>query len=185
MNTIILASASPRRIEIMKKNGVHPLVIPADIDEDLPFQMSPESAAMFLALKKADAVAAEVLQDSTVIAADTMVICNGKIIGKPANEMDAFLILKRLRNTCHHVITGVCIINTAKNSKTCFYEDTAVFFKDYSDDEILAYTATPEPYDKAGGYAIQGTFKKYIDHIEGDFDNVIGFPWTRIEPYLR
>lgn len=184
MHTIILASASPRRIEIMKKNGFNPAVIPADIDETLPFQMSAKSASMFLALKKAAFVAADVQENSIVIAADTMVVCGDSIIGKPKNEIDAFLILKRLRNTSHHVITGVCIIDTATNRKTCLCEDTEVFFKDYSDEEILAYTATPEPYDKAGGYAIQGTFKKYIDHIEGDFDNVVGFPWKRIEPYL-
>lgn len=185
MNPIILASASPRRIEIMQKNGFHPLVIPADVDETLPFHMSSESASMFLALKKAASVAADAVENSIIIAADTMVVCGNSIIGKPKNEIDAFLILKRLRNTSHHVITGVCIIDTAKNRKTCFYEDTTVFFKDYSDEEILAYTATPEPYDKAGGYAIQGTFKKYIDHIEGDFDNVVGFPWKRVEPYLH
>lgn len=185
MKKIVLASSSPRRIEMMKNYGYEPEIMPADVDEALPFDMKPESSTMYLALKKAEYSAARCSEDSIVIAADTIVVYHDKIIGKPKNEVDAYLTLHRLKNDCHHVITGVCVIDKAKNKKTCLYENTIVYFTDYSDDELNAYVSTPEPYDKAGGYAIQGTFRKYIDHIEGDFDNVVGFPWSRVEPYLR
>ena len=217
MKRIILASSSPRRIEMMKNNGFEPEIMPADVAETPPMDMTPEGFAMFLALKKAlyakDAVNGNADADGAVntpddgsahapydgsahapddgsdadcliIAADTIVVHGEKIIGKPKNQVDAFLTLKRLRDDCHQVITGVCIIDTADNAKTCFYETTDVYFTDYSDDELNDYINTDEPYDKAGGYAIQGTFKKYIDHIEGDFDNVVGFPWSKIQPYL-
>lgn len=196
MKKIVLASSSPRRIEMMRNNGYDPVIIPADVDEKLPFGMTPESSAMYLALKKAQYVADSLKSecaanaadhddtDALIIAADTIVVYHNKIIGKPKNEVDAYLTLHRMKNDCHHVITGVCLIDTAKTNKICLYEDTSVFFTDYSAEELDAYVKTAEPYDKAGGYAIQGTFKKYIDHIEGDFDNVVGFPWSRIEPYL-
>lgn len=188
MNKIILASASPRRIEMMKGNGFYPEVIPADVDETLPFAMSPEASVMYLALKKAAHVAKDsIREDIMVIAADTVVVYNGKIIGKPQKPDEAFNILSSLRSDCHQVITGVCIIEKKEKhvSKTCFYDTTDVFFKNYSDDELSAYVNTSEPYDKAGGYAVQGTFGKYVDHIEGNLDNVIGFPWKLIEPYLK
>ena len=199
---IILASASPRRIEMLKNAGFDPVVQPASIIEKLPFEMPPETATMFLALSKGFAVANEFLQpscefsllpedgDATIIAADTVVVAGGDIIGKPADENEAYRILKRLRGTSHHVITGCCIIKMLNRTgftsrKTyCFYEDTEVFFRNYSDEDLRAYVQTAEPYDKAGGYAIQETFKKYVDHIEGDFDNVVGLPLARVKPYL-
>lgn len=188
MRKIILASASPRRIEMMRENGFEPEVIPADIDETLPFSMSPEASVMYLALKKAMHVAQSAACESgIVIAADTVVVHNGKIIGKPQSPDEAFNILSSLRSDCHQVITGVCIIEIKEKHayKTCFYDTTDVFFKNYSDEELTAYVNTSEPYDKAGGYAIQGTFGKYVDHIDGNLDNVIGFPWKLIEPYLK
>ncbi len=202
MKRIILASSSPRRIEMMKNNGFEPEIMPADVTETLPMNLSAESSAMYLAMKKALYVKASLDADANtasadaanglptvddgaiIIAADTIVVHAGKIIGKPKNEVDAFLTLRRLRSSCHQVITGVCIIDTAENIKRCFHETTNVYFTDYTDEELNEYVNTQEPYDKAGGYAIQGTFKKYIDHIDGDFDNVVGFPWSRIEPYF-
>lgn len=170
---------------MMKKNGFEPEIIPADVDEKILISMSCESAAMAMALKKAARVADKSnASDCLIIGADTIVVLDGEIIGKPASKEEAFNVLSKLRNNAHHVITGVCIIDTATGIKYCFYEDTAVFFKDYSDEELLTYINTPEPYDKAGGYAIQGTFSKYIDRFEGDFDNVVGFPWNRISEVL-
>ena len=196
MKNIILASASPRRIEIMKDHGFDPEIRPANVDETLPFGMTPEASVMYLAFKKALHTAAlHYKPNSIYIAADTIVEYKGRIIGKPQDSDDAFSTLQKLRNDVHHVITGVCILETdpAHDSspppsfakKECFYESTSVFFKDYSDDELLAYVNTAEPYDKAGGYAIQGTFGKYIDHIKGDYDNVVGFPWKRISAFLK
>lgn len=180
---IILASSSPRRIEIMRKQGLEPLIIPPDVDETLPFDCNEKEAVMYLALKKALAVEKIVLNQAAdhnlIIAADTIVYQN-KIIGKPSDAEDALQILQSLRNTVHYVITGVALLTAGTTKRRIFYERTKVYFKDYTDEEIRAYIATDEPWDKAGGYAIQGTFGKYVDHYEGDLDNVIGFPWTRI-----
>ena len=207
--------------------GYDPVVRPAAIKEDLPFDMKPETATMYLAMAKAFAVADEITplsedgltvhdpvrfsasrdwppagEDIIIIAADTVVVQGGSIIGKPRNEGDAYRILSALRGTSHHVVTGFCVVSISYYGQmklestgqyelsdgvrraSCFYEDTEVFFKSYSNEELKAYVATDEPYDKAGGYAIQGTFEKYIDHIEGDFDNVVGLPLTRLKKYI-
>ena len=184
MKKIILASSSPRRIEMMKKNGYNPLIMPAYVDEHLPFNMSPEPAVMYLALKKAAHIDAAVNDKHIIIAADTVVVHDRRILGKPADKNEAFDMLYRMRNDHHDVLTGVCIIDTYTPRKICFYDRTSVFFNDYSHAELTAYVNTDEPYDKAGGYAIQGTFGKYIDHIDGDYNTVVGFPWYRIRPYL-
>lgn len=183
MKRIILASSSPRRIEMMKNNGYDPEIIPADVDETILINMSCEAAAMAMALKKASHIA-ETNDDAVIIAADTIVVTDGEIMGKPSSEEDAYRMLSKLRNSSHQVMTGVSIIDTAENLKICFCDTTSVYFKDYTDDELLAYVKTSEPYDKAGGYAIQGTFGQYIDHFEGDYDNVVGFPWYRVKEYL-
>lgn len=196
MKKIILASASPRRIEMMKEHGFNPHVIPAGIDEALPFSMTPEAAVMYLAFKKSLHVASllsndsklqATAEDSIIIAADTAVVYNGRFIGKPRNPDEAFEFLSSMRGDSHHVITGVSLIEYTLTDirKSCFYDKTTVYFKNYSDSELDAYVHIDEPYDKAGGYAIQGTFKKYVDHIDGNMDNVIGFPWTLIEPLLK
>ena len=224
---IILASASPRRIEMLQNAGYDPVVRPASIMENLPFDMKPETATMYLAMKKAFAVADEITplaedgltvhnpvrfpvngdqplsgEDIKIIAADTVVVHDGRIISKPKDENDAYRILSALRGTSHHVVTGCCVCSVSyygqmtldkagqyemrdgKRQAQCFYEDTEVFFKTYSNEELRAYVQTKEPYDKAGGYAIQGTFEKYIDHIEGDFDNVVGLPLTKLKQYI-
>lgn len=189
MKKIILASSSPRRIEMMKKNGYEPLIIPADINEEMPIDITPPAFVMYLSLKKALHVKnhskALIKNDwDKIIAADTIVLKNNNIIGKPCDEKEAFKTLSLLRNSSHHVLTGVCIIDRRTCINTCFYDITKVYFKDISDDELTAYVNTPEPYDKAGGYAIHQTFSKYLDRIEGDFNNVIGLPWYKVKPFL-
>lgn len=192
MKRIILASSSPRRIEMMKNNGYEPEIIPAHVDETILIDMSCESAAMAMALKKAAYIAEQISADecsdsnggAVIIAADTIVVYSDEIMGKPSSEEDAFRMLSKLRNNYHQVMTGVAIIDTSNNLKHCFCDTTDVYFKDYTDEELLAYVKTSEPYDKAGGYAIQGTFNKYIDRFEGDYDNVVGFPWYRVKEYL-
>ena len=186
MKKIILASGSPRRIEMMKNNGYDPIIAPADVDETLPFDMEPASAVMYLALKKAAFTDALFTDDPEriIIAADTIVVDGNKIIGKPEDRDDAFRILTSLKNRNHQVMTGVCIIDSVSGLKTCICDITEVYFTDYSDEELDSYLDTDEPYDKAGAYAIQGTFAKYIQRFEGDYDNVVGFPWYRIAPYI-
>lgn len=185
-NVVILASSSPRRIEMMNNHGINPVIIKPVCEETLPEGCGMEDAVLFLSLKKALTVEAEVKKDQDllnkapyIIAADT-VVYKDKIIGKPEDKEDAFNILTSLRGEPHYVATGVSIICAGTAKRCSFCEVTKVYFNDYTDEELDAYLDTDEPYDKAGAYAIQGTFGKYVDHIEGDLDNVIGFPWARI-----
>lgn len=185
---IILASSSPRRIEMMKKHGFDPLIRPSEINETLPDNICAKDAVMFLALKKALAAEqmakAEHLEGSLIIAADTVVYKDG-ILGKPADRNDAFEMLSKIRNTGHQVATGVAMLAAGENIRTVFCDITNVFCKDFTDAELNAYLDTSEPYDKAGAYAIQGIFSKYIERYEGSFNTVVGFPWEIIEPKLQ
>ena len=185
---IILASASPRRIEMMRKNGYNPEIRPSDIDETLPEGIGMKDAVMFLALKKALDVESRCQfpedEGKLIIAADTVVF-KDMILGKPLDREDAWNMLTQIKNTSHEVATGVAIIEAGKPNKKVFCDVTKVFCKDYSDEELNAYLDTDEPYDKAGAYAIQGIFSKHIDHYEGSFDTVVGFPWDLIEKELQ
>lgn len=185
--TYILASGSPRRIEMMKKHGISPIVHPAEIDENIPPEHGMCQTVMFLALKKAKAVEEEYLASDgkapIIIAADTIVY-KDEIMGKPEDREDAFRMISSLRNDVHFVVTGCALVEAGMQNARVFAEITKVFVKDFSDEELNAYLDTDEPYDKAGAYAIQGIFSKHIDHIEGDYDNVVGFPWERIEKEL-
>lgn len=181
---IILASQSPRRIEMMNRHGFQPEICPADIDETLPENISMMDAVMFLALKKALHV--ERLgqpKGSIIIAADTVVFKDG-ILGKPANRQDADMMLRKIRNTSHFVATGVAILVAGEPSREVFCDVTEVFVKDFSDTQLNAYLDTDEPYDKAGAYAIQGIFNQYIQRYDGSFDTVVGFPWDLISAKL-
>ncbi len=196
----ILASGSPRRIEMMRAKGLDPIIMPADIEENMPLKSGMTETVMFLALKKAAAVEEAWLKEHPpveageadapqtphiIIAADTIVWHDGEIMGKPQDFNDAFRMLSKLRNTFHYVVTGVALSEVGKPHKKVFCEVTKVFFTDYSDRELTAYLQTDEAYDKAGAYAIQGQFAKYVHHIEGDFNTVVGFPWDRIELELK
>ena len=199
----ILASGSPRRIEMMRVNGYDPIIMPSDIDENLPLRSGMTETAMFLALKKAQDVERNwlasrqnVLSDGTdasdvsdlppvIIAADTIVFYDGEIMGKPADREDAFRMLTALRGQVHYVATGVALVEAGMQNTRVFCDITRVFFTDYSDEELLVYLDTDEAYDKAGAYAIQGFFSRYVDHIEGDYNNVVGFPWDRIMKELK
>lgn len=189
-SNIILASSSPRRIEMMREHGIEPVIVKPSCSETLPPDIKMEDAVLFLSLKKALSAEQNFLADALlrkktaspnpyIIAADTIVYQNG-IIGKPKDEKDAFAILRRLAASDHFVATGVTILQADRPLRRSFCEITKVTFRDYSDEMLLQYIRTDEPYDKAGGYAIQGTFGQYIERIEGDRSNVIGFPWDRI-----
>ncbi len=185
---LVLASGSPRRIQMMKEKGYDPLVMPAKVKEHLPFPMDMETAVLYLSSKKALWVETALSQRQKssapiIIAADTIVYKNA-IIGKPRDCQDTVEILWKLRNDWHYVATGVCLLRAGRPVRKLFCEVTKVFFDDYPMEAVQAYAQTMEPYDKAGGYAIQGTFGKYVHHIEGDYENVIGFPWERIEKEL-
>lgn len=185
---LILASGSPRRIQMMKEKGYSPIVMPAKVEEHLPFSMGMETTVLYLACKKAlwveNSLHLRQRADAPIIIAADTIVYKDRIIGKPKDFQDTVDILWDLRNDWHYVVTGVCLLRAGAPVRKLFYEVTKVFFDDYSLETVQAYARTDEPYDKAGGYAIQGTFGTYVDHIEGDYENVIGFPWNRIEKEL-
>ena len=173
---LVLASKSPRRSEILKNAGYEFVVRVADADETIPEGTSPEDAVVFLAARKAMAV--ERAADEVVLGADTIVVLDGKILGKPKDRDDAFSMLKSLSGRIHSVFTGVCII---KNGKTMtFAEETQVEFLPLADKEIYTYIDTNDCYDKAGAYGIQGYASKFVRRINGDYFNVVGLPISAI-----
>lgn len=186
---IILASSSPRRIEMMKANNINPVVIPADIEENTPLYGGKTETCMFLALKKALSVEANLstklkTDNPYILAADTIVYSD-RIIGKPENKADALKILMELSGRAHYVVTGVAVIKAGTTSRTVFSSITKVYFKEYTAEDIADYLKTDEPYDKAGAYAIQGYFGKFVERYEGSLNNVIGFPLEKILPVLE
>lgn len=186
---IVLASGSPRRLEIFVKNGYEVKVMPADVEETLPKDITPSDAVMFLSLKKALYTEKKLIEEgfkdnALVIAADTVVF-KDKIMGKPENEKEAFEMLAQLRGSSNTVITGVAMKLVGKPMGRVFYDVSEVFFKEYTDEEIYQYIQTGEPMDKAGAYAIQGIFGKYIKGFEGSYSNIVGFPWEKFEEELK
>lgn len=180
---MILASQSPRRKELLSLITTDFEIIPAKGEEILPEKISPENAVLLLAQQKADEIFTK-YKNQVIIAADTVVAVDGKILGKPADETDAFNMLKTLSGRVHSVFTGVCVIS-ANGEKTEFAEQTAVEFYPLSDEEIRAYIATGEPMDKAGAYGIQERGALLIKRIEGDYYNVMGLPVGRLSRVLK
>ena len=174
----VLASGSPRRMEMFRREGFQPIIKIPCVSEELPALAPPQESALFLALKKALSVEKECALGQVIIAADTLVV-KDEIFGKPASKEDGFRILTQLRGTTHQVMTGVAILVAHSPYRKVFVETTEVTFSQFTDEELVAYLDTEEPYDKAGGYAIQGNFQKYILEVVGDRDNVMGFPWKR------
>lgn len=172
MKKIILASASPRRKELLTTAGVEFEVLVSEADETVPEGTAPKDAAIMTAEKKALAVAEGC--DGTVIGADTIVVIDGKILGKPKDEADAADMLRTLSGREHEVITGVCITDGEKTEK--FAQVSRVSFYALTEDEIAAYVATKEPMDKAGSYGIQGRGCVLVESIEGDYFNIVGLP---------
>ena len=171
--TIVLASASPRRRELLEKAGVDFTVRVSQAEEHIEPGTPPHEAVMQLAMQKAQAVARE-CPDDLVIGADTVVVLDGEILGKPADEADAARMLRRLSGQTHTVYTGVCLVRAGKTET--FFEQTQVTFYPLTDDEIAAYVATGEPMDKAGAYGIQGRGCTLVREIRGDYFNVVGLP---------
>ena len=185
MGKLILASASPRRRELLSLTGL-PVTVMAGNGEEIISTEDPARAVSELSRQKAEAVLLRAEDGDTVIGADTVVALEGRILGKPADKADAFRMLRMLQGRDHAVYTGVTILK--KNSGTApvtFAERTAVHVLPMSDEEIRAYIATGEPMDKAGAYGIQGRFAVYVAGIEGDYQNVVGLPVSRLYGYLK
>ena len=178
---LVLASKSPRRSEILKNAGIDFTVRVADADETIPDGTKPEDAVVFLAARKAMAVKRE--PDEVVLGADTVVVLDDKILGKPKDRNDAFNMIKMLSGRVHSVFTGVCAIGDGVS--LTFAEETKVDFYPLSDKEINDYINTNEPYDKAGAYGIQGLASKFIRGIQGDYFNVVGLPISYVYNELK
>ena len=177
---LILASKSPRRKELLSLITADFTVRAAEVDETLPADISPKEAVLYLSDIKAQAVFDGV---HTVIGADTVVALDGEIFGKPANDGEAFSMLKKLSGREHSVFTGVTVISP--KAKTSFYNETKVKFCPLSDDEIKAYIKTGECCDKAGAYGIQGFGSRFVESINGDYFNVVGLPVCKLYHTLR
>jgi septum formation protein len=179
---LILASASPRRSELLRKAAVTFTVVPGDVREE-PFpKESPLAYAQRLARDKALSVLAR-HPDAVVLGADTVVVVDEHLLEKPANSGDAARMLRLLSGRSHLVITGVCLVSTEFERKEA--EITQVSFCRLTDDEIAEYVVTGEPMDKAGAYAIQGIASRWAERIEGCYSNVVGLPVPRVYRLLK
>ena len=177
---LILASASPRRAEILRSAALPFIVLSSAVDETPYPGESPQDHVQRLSAAKAELVAARAVGPAIVIAADTVVTLEGKILGKPRSSDEARKMLERLSGRTHSVLTGVTLIRLPDAERRTFVESTLVHFTQLTDDDLVQYLATEEPYDKAGAYAIQGRAGRYIPRIEGCYFNVVGLPLARL-----
>ena len=179
---LILASASPRRRELLQQIGLEFTVVTGDIDETpLPGE---DHASYTLRLAEAKARAVLTLHpDAVVIGADTTVFADGELLGKPRDADDAARMLDLLRGRGHEVTTGIAVLT--RDQTLTATETTEVFFSQMTDDDIAAYVATGEPMDKAGAYAIQGRAAQWIPRIAGEYSNVVGLPLARLAELLK
>ena len=167
----ILASASPRRAELLAEAGIAFDRCPADIDESMLLGESPDEYVRRLAETKARAAWRP---GTRSLGADTVVVLDGEVLGKPRDERDAKRMLQRLSGQCHSVLTGVAVFDGTAAESTC--EETRVWFRTLSDREIGDYVASGEPLDKAGAYGIQGGAGRFVEQIDGSYENVVGLP---------
>jgi len=184
MRKIILASASPRRKEILRKTGLNFSVCTSDYKEDINLPLKPRSLAKFLSQKKAEAVAHK-YKNTVIIAADTFIVFKNKLLGKPTTDKEAEKMLNMLNGKAHSVITGFTIMDTAGGKILSRSVLTKVYFKKLGRREINAYVRSKEPLDKAGAYAIQGLGSIFIKRIDGDFLNVAGLPLRALTEALK
>ena len=198
---MILASASPRRRELLAQIGLDFRICVSDAEEIVAKNV-PEDIVMELSERKAEAVSGQIISgtavdsagaeiplgDLLVIGADTLVFLDGEQLGKPFDASDAFSMLSRLQGRCHQVYTGVTLIviqEGKERKRKSFYERTLVEFYPMSREEIEEYIGTGEPFGKAGSYGIQGIGSKYVKRIEGDYNNVVGLPAARLYQELK
>lgn len=189
-STFILASGSPRRRELLASLGIEFTVIKTDADETQHAGEAPLEYVRRLSREKAAAALerSAVEGDLTILAADTIVVLDDAVLGKPADADEAWQMLRLLRNRPHTVCTALTLLRVngaSQPDSTTEHTCTTVVMRDYSDDEIAAYIATGDPFDKAGGYAIQHQGFHPVERIEGSYSNVVGLPLETLEPMLR
>ncbi len=187
MKRLILASASPRRRELLRQAGFTFEVAPAAVDETYPGGEDPAAFAERLALEKAAQIALRFTakDDVVVLGADTVVVADGEVLGKPASADDARAMLRKLSGTAHRVITGVALAAPGAARRAVGHEVTRVFFRPLTEEEISAYVATGEPLDKAGAYAAQGRAARFVTRVEGCYFNVVGLPVALVDRLLK
>ena len=181
---IVLASASPRRSQLLNALGLEFTVEPSPALEPAPTPADGADPGAFVErLARLKASAVEIKSDELIIAADTVVELDGEILGKPRDEADAIAMLTRLRGQTHRVYSGVCLQHGARVESA--HEITRVTFGEFSDEFVAAYVRTGEPLDKAGSYGAQGRGALLVTRIEGDYWNVVGLPLYRLSQMLR
>lgn len=182
---LILASRSPRRRELLRGAGFDFNVRPSSVEETAAPGETPEEFARRAAREKALEVAASAPPESLVLGADTVVVADGEILGKPANAPDAARMLRLLSGVTHRVITGVCIVRAPDRVEALAHETTFVTFRSLDNDELQDYLASGEPFDKAGAYGIQGLASKFVTRVEGCYFNVVGLPVALVYELLK
>ena len=180
----VLASNSPRRIALLKMLGYQFDIIPHNIEEYFPGNVLPAQLVQNLAFLKANDVAGRV-DNAIIISADTLVVHNKSVLGKPKDTQDAKRILSLLSNSEHDIISGVCIMDMPSKKKLLRIGRTHIKMKRISDEEIEIYVRTGEPMDKAGAYAVQGEGKRFVEKIEGSYSNVVGLPLEIVQEMLN
>ncbi len=187
MKHIILASASPRRRELLENLGIKFDVVVSDADESaVPQSLEPGLYVQELALLKAGDVCGKITdKNALIISADTIVYSDGKIMGKPKDKEDASAMLKKLSGISHSVFTGICVMQKSNAYSVCRAVETEVYFKELTDEKIERYVKTGEPMDKAGAYGIQGKGSVLVEKINGDFFNVVGLPVAALAEVLE
>lgn len=181
---LYLASSSPRRRMLLERLRLPFFVLAKPVDEALDVEMPPRRRVEILAERKARTAAEDVSQ-GLVIGADTLVVCNGRVLGKPADAREAEKMLRLLQGRQHDVYTGVAVVEKPAGRVLVACEQTKVKFKPLTESEIKRYVATGEPLDKAGAYAVQGVGAIFIDSIKGCFFNVVGLPLARLAQMLK
>jgi septum formation protein len=181
---LVLASNSPRRIALLRTLGYHFDIVPHSIEECFPGNVLPSELVQNLALLKANDVARRV-DDAIIISADTIVVHNKNILGKPRDTRDAKRILSLLSNSEHDIISGICIIDMPSEKKLLRIGRTHIKMKYISEEEIEIYVRSGEPMDKAGAYAVQGEGKKFIENIDGSYSNAVGLPLEIVQEMLN
>ena len=176
---IILASGSPRRKELLLQIGIVPEIIVSHVEEKITSDV-PAEVVMSLAEQKAVDVAKEMPEGTVILGSDTVVAADGKILGKPKSHEEAYEMIRRLAGRSHQVYTGVCLVKKGPEGEAdtvvSFYDETDVNVSPMTEKEIREYADSEEPMDKAGSYAVQGFFARYIDGLKGSYANVMGLP---------
>ncbi len=184
MRQLILASTSPSKNKLLSETGLLFEAVASDYEEDMSLPMPPRELIVHLAKGKAQAVAVN-HKDAVVIGADTFLVFEDKILGKPHTPEKAIETLRLLSGKSHSVLTGFVVMCTAEDKEVSGVVETKVFFKPLTEEEITEYVATSEPLERAGAYAIQGLGKDLVDRFEGDYTNVMGFPVKDVLEVLK